>query len=66
MRTVLTLAVAVVINAVALAALQFGVTQAELPPAGEVIISQLEQPAPVAPLAQAEVEGQVAPTANSL
>jgi hypothetical protein len=66
MRTVLTLAAAVVINAVALAALQWGVTQAELPPAGVVTIAQIDEATPVAPLAQAEVEGQVVRAANSL
>jgi hypothetical protein len=66
MRTVLTLAAAVVINATALAALQWGVRQAELPPAGIVTISQLEEMSPVAPLAQAELEGQGARTASSL
>ncbi|MBL8268118.1 hypothetical protein [Steroidobacter sp.] len=62
MRTVLTLAAAAVINLAALAALEWNVTQAQLPPAGEVTITQIEEPTPLAPLAQVQVERQVART----
>jgi hypothetical protein len=68
MRTVLTLAAAVVINASALAALEWNATtQAQLAaPAGEVTISQIDELTPLAPLAQAKVNGQVVRTASSL
>lgn len=72
MRTVLALAAAVAINASALAALEWNVvsTEARLAPTGEVTVvqmelGQLEAAAPVAPLAQAKVEGQVVRTAGS-
>lgn len=68
MRTLLTLAAAVVINVTPLAALEWNAvtTQAQLAPAGEVTITQLEESTPVAPLAQAKVDGQVVRTASSL
>lgn len=63
MRTVLALAAAVVINATAIAALEWNVTQ-QVTPAGEVTIVQIEEPTPVASLAQAKVDGQVVRTAS--
>lgn len=70
MRTALTLAAAVVINATALVVLEWNVTQAQLAPAGEVTIVQVEEAhaegsTAVAPLAQAEVDGHVVRTASS-
>ena len=65
MRTALTLAAAVVINATALAAWEWNVTEA-VTPAGEVTVTQIEEAAPIAPLAQATVDGQIARTASSL
>lgn len=65
MRTALTLAAAVAINVAAAVALEWNVTQ-QATPAGEVTVVQVEEPTPVAPLAQATVEGQVVRTANSL
>ncbi|HEY0940580.1 MAG TPA: hypothetical protein VGE08_10830 [Steroidobacter sp.] len=58
MRSVLTLAAAVAINLAALALLQWDVTRASSPPAGEVIIAQLDEPTALAPLAQARAEDQ--------
>lgn len=66
MRSALTLAGAVVINAAAWAVMEWNVTQAQLPPPGEVIITQLDQVTPVAPLAQTRVDGHVVVTASSL
>lgn len=59
MRTALTLAASVVINLTALVALEWNVTQAQLPPAGEVTITQLLEPLEAAPLAQAQAGPQV-------
>ena len=64
MRTSLTLAVAVVISLATLSVLEWN-TYRHLP-AGEVTILQIEEAAPVAPLAQAEVDSQVVRTASSL
>lgn len=70
MRTLLTLAAAVAINLAAFAALEWNVTQAQLPPKGEVTISQLGggqiETTEIAPLARAQVESRVARTAASL
>jgi hypothetical protein len=44
MRTLLTLAAAVVINVTAFAALEWNVTQTQLPPPGEVTITQVDEP----------------------
>jgi hypothetical protein len=54
MRSVLTLAAAVAINLTAVAVLDWEVTQANSPPAGEVTITQLEAPTALAPLAQVD------------
>lgn len=62
-RTVLSLVAAVVINATALAAWEWNVNE-QVTPAGEVTITQIEETAPVASLAQATVDGQVVRTAN--
>jgi len=62
-RTVLSLVAAVVINATALAAWQWSVDE-QVTPAGEVTISQIEEVAPVASLAQATVDGQIVATAS--
>jgi hypothetical protein len=67
-RTALALVAAVVINATALTAWQWNVNE-QTTPAGEVTIvelgvAQIEEPAPVASLAQATVDGQVVRTAN--
>lgn len=62
-RTALTLAAAVVINATALAAWEWSVNE-QVTPAGEVTITQIEESAPVASLAQAKVDDQVVRTAN--
>jgi hypothetical protein len=64
MRSVVTLAVAVAINAGAVAVLEWNVNQAQLPPRGEVTITQLDV-APVAPLAQVDIDGALR-TAHSL
>lgn len=50
----LTLAASVVINVAALAAWEWNVTQAQLPPPGEVTVTQLVDSAELAPLAQAQ------------
>ena len=63
MRAALTLAAAVVINASALAAWEWNVTE-QATPAGEVTITQIEEPAPAASLAQVKVDGQVVRTAS--
>ena len=60
MRTTLTLAVAVAVSLSTLAALEWSANQTL--PAGEVTITQLEQPTQVA---QAEVDSQVVRTASS-
>lgn len=65
MRTVLTLAAAAVINLAALAAMEWNVTRAQLPPAGEVIVTQVEEATYEAPLAQVKVEGQLVRTASN-
>lgn len=62
-RTALSLAAALVINASALAAWEWSVNE-QVTPAGEVSITQIEEAAPVASLAQATVDGQVVLTAN--
>lgn len=62
-RTALSLAAALVINASALAAWEWNVNE-QVTPAGEVTITQIEEAAPVASLAQATVDGQVVLTAN--
>ncbi|HEY5759442.1 MAG TPA: hypothetical protein VIU34_26655 [Steroidobacter sp.] len=62
-RTALSLAAALVINASALAAWEWNVNE-QVTPAGEVTITQIEESAPVASLAQATVDGQVVRTAN--
>jgi hypothetical protein len=62
-RTALSLAAALVINATALVAWEWNVNE-QVTPAGEVTITQIEEAAPVASLAQATVDGQVVPTAN--
>ena len=67
-RTALSLAAALVINATALAAWQWNVNE-QTTPAGEVTIvelgvAQIEEPAPIASLAQATVDGQVVRTAS--
>ena len=67
-RTALSLAAAVVINLTALAAWQWNVNE-QTTPAGEVTIvelgvAQIEEPAPIASLAQATVDGQVVRTAS--
>ena len=62
-RTALSLAAALVINASALAAWEWNVNE-QVTPAGEVTITQIEEAAPVASLAQATVDGQVVRTAN--
>lgn len=59
MRAVLTLAAAVVINVTALAVLEWNVTQAQLPPAGEVTITEIVGPVEAAPLAQANASPRV-------
>jgi len=59
-----TLAVALAINVAAVAVLEWNVNQAQLPPQGEVTITQLDV-APVPPLAQADADG-VMRTAHSL
>jgi hypothetical protein len=64
-RTALTLVAAVVINVTALAAWEWNVTE-QITPAGEVTVTQIEEPAPAASLAQAKVEDQVVRTASSL
>lgn len=69
MRTSLTLALAVAISLATLSVLEWN-TYRHLP-AGEVTIVQLEgarieEPTPLAPLAQAKVDGQVVRTASSL
>ena len=64
-RTALTLAAAVVINVTALAAWEWNVTEA-VTPAGEATVVQIEDPAQVASLTQAEADGQVVQTAHSL
>jgi hypothetical protein len=55
----------VVINVTALAAWEWNVTE-QSTPAGEVIVTQIEEPTQVASLAQTRVDGQVARTASSL
>lgn len=62
-RTALALVAAVVINATALTAWEWSVNE-QVTPAGEVSITQIEETAPVASLAQATVDGQVVRTAN--
>lgn len=62
MRSILTLAAAVAINLTALAILQWEVTRANAPPAGEVTITQLEENTALAPLAQ--VDDQVGRAAS--
>jgi hypothetical protein len=64
MRTTLTLAAAVAISLSTLAALEWSANRSL--PAGEVTIIQIEEPAQVAPLAQAEVEGRLVRAASSL
>ena len=64
-RTALTLAAAVVINVTALAAWEWNVTEA-VTPAGEVTVVQIEEPAQVASLTQAQADGQVVQTTHSL
>lgn len=64
-RTALTLAAAVVINVTALAAWEWNVTEA-VTPAGEVIVTQIEEPAQVASLAQTRAGGQLVQTTHSL
>lgn len=64
MKTSLTLVVAVAISLATLTVLEWN-TYRHLP-AGEVTIVQIEEPTPLAPLAQADVEGQRVRTANSL
>jgi hypothetical protein len=64
MRSALTLAVAVVISLSTLAVLEWSSTRMPIP-AGEVTITQLEGSTAEAPLAQAEVDGQVVRTASS-
>lgn len=64
MKTSLTLVVAVAISLATLTVLEWN-TYRHLP-AGEVTIVQIEEPTPLAPLAQADVDGQRVPTANSL
>ena len=62
-RTALSLAAALVINATALVAWEWNVNE-QVTPAGEVTITQIEEAAPVASLAQATVDGQVVRTAS--
>ena len=62
MRSALTLVAAVAINLTALAVLEWEVARANLPPAGEVTIAQIEEPSVLAPLAQ--VDGQVGRTSK--
>ena len=64
-RTALTLAAAVVINVTALAAWEWNVTEA-VTPAGEVTVTQIEEPAAVASLAHTAVDGQLGQTTHSL
>jgi hypothetical protein len=69
-RTALSLVAAVVINASALAAWQWNVNE-QVTPAGEVTIvqlegAQIEEPTPVASLAQTKIDGQVVATAHRL
>lgn len=64
-RTALTLAAAVVINVTALAAWEWNVTEA-VTPEGEVTVVQIEEPAQVASLTQAEAESPVVPATHSL
>jgi hypothetical protein len=64
-RTALTLVAAVVINVSALAAWEWNVTEA-VTPAGEVTVTQIEEPTQVASLTQTAVDGQVVRTASSL
>ena len=64
MRTSLTLAAAVAISLATLTVLEWNAYRHL--PAGEVSITQIEEPTPVAPLAQAELDSQVVRTASSL
>ncbi len=64
-RTLLSLAAAVVINVTALAAWEWNVTEATTP-AGEVTITQIEEPTQLASLAQTRVDSQVVQTAHRL
>lgn len=59
MRTALTLAASVVINVTALAALELSLNQAQLPPAGEVTVTQLPDPVDEVLLAGAPLDGKV-------
>jgi hypothetical protein len=59
------LAAAVVINVTALAAWEWNVTE-QITPAGEVTVTQIEEPAQVASVAQTKVDGQLVRTASSL
>lgn len=65
MRNALTLAAAAVINLTALAALEWNVTQAQLPPAGEVTITQIQESSEVAAFARISADGHVARTASN-
>jgi hypothetical protein len=64
-RTALSLVAAVIINASALAAWQWNVNE-QITPAGQVTITQIEEPTPVASLAQTKVDAQVVQTAHRL
>ncbi|MFC4310713.1 hypothetical protein ACFPN2_16590 [Steroidobacter flavus] len=64
-RTVLSLVAAVIINASALAAWEWNVNE-QVTPAGQVTITQIEEPTPVASLAQTQVDGQVVQTTHRL
>jgi hypothetical protein len=63
MRNTLTLSVAVAISLATLAALEWSANRTL--PAGEVTIIQIEEPTQAAPLAQSQVDSQVARTARS-
>ena len=66
MRTALTLAASVVINVTALAALELSLDRAQLPPVGQVTVTQLPDPVDEVLLAGAPVDAKVKKAASTL
>lgn len=63
-KTVLTLAASLAINLAVLAAFERSVDQAQLPPAGEVTVTQLADPAEASLFAQAQADSELVATGS--